>query len=390
MSSSPSTQTLAMMPSHHLFQLRHIKKLPHAYIFEFAQVLHGDDEDTTQEMNALSSSLSLSSNEANFTINKSFLYTSMIRLKIQDPSTEKPYTPFHLFMEQDGIELSETDSRDADSDSEETLQHCRTGDITPQFQSTGPDTTTTPKAESPCDRHPRRLVVRYLVKIYSNGHMGQHWTKLQIQDCVMIRFIAMRCTSQESPYCGTCTGDSFAQRVGILCGGTGISSCWQYLNRMKQEGKSVDMIAAYNSLDEVVMEPEHQHPYYEYETVVKKLASKGVHFFATVQKTTLPDHVDREDGDAPPSSMRQWKGGKGLITRDMIRIMLPSPFATSVKIIVCGPPPMIRFFCGTQCADKYMKRLYEGDLVEGYETAPLEEGSVLHELGYESHQVVIL
>jgi cytochrome-b5 reductase len=39
----------------------------------------------------------------------------------------------------------------------------------------------------------------------------------------------------------------------------------------------------------------------------------------------------------PPEN---WTGGVGFVTADMIKEKLPAP-ASDVKILVCGPPPMV-------------------------------------------------
>lgn len=40
----------------------------------------------------------------------------------------------------------------------------------------------------------------------------------------------------------------------------------------------------------------------------------------------------------PPNG---WKGGKGFVTADMIKKHCPAP-AKDIKILICGPPPMVK------------------------------------------------
>lgn len=72
--------------------------------------------------------------------------------------------------------------------------------------------------------------------------------------------------------------------------------------------------------------------------------------------------------DNPPEG---WKGGKGFITKDLLKETIPGPKEENVKVFVCGPPGL----CKT---------------ISGEKKSPAEQGELsgyLKELGYDDSQV---
>ena len=72
--------------------------------------------------------------------------------------------------------------------------------------------------------------------------------------------------------------------------------------------------------------------------------------------------------DHPPEG---WMQGKGHITPELLKTVLPEPKEGNVKIFVCGPPGLYKAVSGTK-------------------TSPAEQGELtgmLKELGYRSDQV---
>jgi len=72
--------------------------------------------------------------------------------------------------------------------------------------------------------------------------------------------------------------------------------------------------------------------------------------------------------DTPPSN---WPGGKGHITKELLKTVLPGPDAGNIKVFVCGPPGMYKAISGNKKSPQD-----QGDLA-GY----------LAELGYSKDQV---
>ncbi|KAH6650057.1 hypothetical protein F5144DRAFT_588635 [Chaetomium tenue] len=72
--------------------------------------------------------------------------------------------------------------------------------------------------------------------------------------------------------------------------------------------------------------------------------------------------------DEPP---KHWTGGKGFITKDLLKTVLPEPKDENIKVFVCGPPGMM-------------------DAISGNKKSPKDQGElkgILKELGYSPEQV---
>ncbi|KAH7208542.1 hypothetical protein DER44DRAFT_862855 [Fusarium oxysporum] len=68
---------------------------------------------------------------------------------------------------------------------------------------------------------------------------------------------------------------------------------------------------------------------------------------------------------------KEWTGGKGRISKDLLQTTLPDPKSENIKLFVCGPPGLMKAI--------------SGDMAN-----PVEQGElsgVLHELGYTKNQV---
>ncbi|KKK23542.1 hypothetical protein ARAM_000874 [Aspergillus rambellii] len=72
--------------------------------------------------------------------------------------------------------------------------------------------------------------------------------------------------------------------------------------------------------------------------------------------------------DNPP---KEWTGGKGFITKELLKTVLPEPKEENIKIFVCGPPGMYKAISGSK---KSLKD--QGEL-----------SGILKDLGYSAEQV---
>ena len=72
--------------------------------------------------------------------------------------------------------------------------------------------------------------------------------------------------------------------------------------------------------------------------------------------------------DQPPE---KWQGGKGFITKDLLKTVLPEPKEENVQVFVCGPPGMYKAISGPKVSPKD-----QGEL-----------SGILKELGYAKDQV---
>jgi cytochrome-b5 reductase len=72
--------------------------------------------------------------------------------------------------------------------------------------------------------------------------------------------------------------------------------------------------------------------------------------------------------DKPP---KEWVGGSGFITKELLKTVLPEPKNENVKIFVCGPPGLYKAISGPKKSPKD-----QGELA-----------GILKELGYDKEQV---
>ena len=72
--------------------------------------------------------------------------------------------------------------------------------------------------------------------------------------------------------------------------------------------------------------------------------------------------------DKPP---KDWQGGSGFITKDLLKTVLPESKEENIKVFVCGPPGLYK-------------------AISGPKTSPQDQGElsgILKELGYTKEQV---
>jgi cytochrome-b5 reductase len=72
--------------------------------------------------------------------------------------------------------------------------------------------------------------------------------------------------------------------------------------------------------------------------------------------------------DKPP---KDWAGGKGFITKELLKTVLPEPKEANIKVFVCGPPGLMKAISGNKVSAQD-----QGELT-----------GVLKELGYKEDQV---
>lgn len=154
--------------------------------------------------------------------------------------------------------------------------------------------------------------VDLMIKSYPQGNISAHMTTLKVGDSMKVR----------GPKGAMVYAPNLCKRIGMIAGGTGITPMLQIVRainrgRPKNGGTDrtkVDLIFANVNPEDILL------------------------------KDQL-DAVDREDPDFnvyyvlnnPPE---KWSGGVGFVTADMIKEKLPPP-APDMKILICGPPPMV-------------------------------------------------
>ena len=155
------------------------------------------------------------------------------------------------------------------------------------------------------------------------GKMSQYFGRLKVGDA-----ISLKGPTGSIEYLGRGNWQ-YAKRqikgmshVGMLAGGTGITPMYQIVQealRDTSDKTKFSLIFANQTLEDILLLPE-----------LNDLAEKHPDRF-TVHYT-----LDRPEPE--------WEGSTGFITAEMISAHLPPP-AASTLIVMCGPPPMIKFAC---------------------------------------------
>ncbi|KAL4897963.1 NADH-cytochrome b5 reductase 1 [Aspergillus ambiguus] len=151
-----------------------------------------------------------------------------------------------------------------------------------------------------------------LVKAYPQGNISKYLTTLKVGDTMKVR----------GPKGAMVYTPNMCRHIGMIAGGTGITPMLQIIkaiirNRPRNGGNDttqVDLIFA-NVNDEDILLRE------ELEQLAKE--DDGFRVFYVLN-------------NPPPG----WNGGFGFVTAEMIKERLPAP-AKDVKILLCGPPPMV-------------------------------------------------
>lgn len=150
--------------------------------------------------------------------------------------------------------------------------------------------------------------VDFMIKSYPQGNISAHMARLKIGDTMKMK----------GPKGAMVYTPNMCRHIGMIAGGTGITPMLQIVKAIQRgrplDRTKVDLIFANVNPDDILL------------------------------KEDL-DRLAREDADFnvyyvlnnPPEG---WSGGVGFVTADMIKAKLPAP-AADIKIMVCGPPPMV-------------------------------------------------
>jgi cytochrome-b5 reductase len=151
--------------------------------------------------------------------------------------------------------------------------------------------------------------VDLLIKSYPTGNISKHVAGLGIGDTMKIK----------GPKGAMVYTPNMVRHFGMIAGGTGITPMLQVAKaitrgRAAGDRTEVDLIFANVNPEDILLKD-------DLDALAATDASFRVHYVL----------------NNPPEG---WTGGTGFVTADMIKEKLPAP-ASDVKILVCGPPPMV-------------------------------------------------
>ncbi|KAL4906717.1 NADH-cytochrome b5 reductase 1 [Aspergillus multicolor] len=151
-----------------------------------------------------------------------------------------------------------------------------------------------------------------LVKAYPQGNISKYLTTLEVGQTMKVR----------GPKGAFVYTPNMCRHFGMIAGGTGITPMLQIIkaivrNRPRNGGNDttqVDLIFANVNPDDILLKDE-----------LEKLIAEDDGFRVYYVLNNPPEG---------------WTGGVGFVTPDMITERLPAP-ASDIKILLCGPPPMV-------------------------------------------------
>ncbi|GAB7362793.1 hypothetical protein MBLNU230_g3096t1 [Neophaeotheca triangularis] len=148
-----------------------------------------------------------------------------------------------------------------------------------------------------------------LIKSYPTGNISRHLATLKIGDVMKVK----------GPKGAMVYEPNMVRRFGMIAGGTGITPMLQIIRaiirgRAAGDKTEVDLIFANVNPEDILLKED-----------LDQLAKDdpGFRIYYVLNN--------------PPEG---WTGGTGFVTPEMMKEHFPAP-ASDVKILICGPPPMV-------------------------------------------------
>ncbi|KAL5433175.1 NADH-cytochrome b5 reductase [Paraphaeosphaeria minitans] len=148
-----------------------------------------------------------------------------------------------------------------------------------------------------------------LIKSYPTGNISKHVASMAVGQTIKVR----------GPKGAMVYTPNLVRHFGMIAGGTGITPMLQIIKailrgRAAGDKTEVDLIFANVNPEDILLKE-------DIDAIAAKDSKFRVHYVL----------------NNPPE---KWNGGVGFVTADMIKAKLPAP-APDVKILMCGPPPMV-------------------------------------------------
>ncbi|KAK3436590.1 hypothetical protein EUGRSUZ_C01134 [Eucalyptus grandis] len=176
-----------------------------------------------------------------------------------------------------------------------------------------------------------------LIKVYPEGKMSQHFAILKPGDVVEVK----------GPIEKFKYTPNMKKNIGMIAGGTGITPMLQVIDAILKnpdDNTQVSLLYANVSPDDILLKQKLD---------ILAASHPNLKIYYTVDNPT-----------------KNWKGGKGYISKDMAIKGLPAP-SEDALILVCGPPGMMKHISGDKAKDRS-----QGELT-----------GILKELGYTEQMV---
>ena len=214
-----------------------------------------------------------------------------------------------------------------------------TSAILTKFKPDAPDAKPVVRPYTPISEEDARGHVDLLIKKYPNGPMSTHLHDLQPGDKLEIKGPLPKYPWSANKH----------DHVALVAGGTGITPMYQLCRAIfsnPNDKTKVTLVFGNITEQDILLKQE-----------LDKLENTYPQRFRAFYVL-----------DNPPKS---WAGGKGVISQELLKKVLPEPKEENVKVFVCGPPGMMNAVSGNKKSPKD-----QGELV-----------GILKELGYTPEQV---
>ncbi|KAI9837021.1 MAG: NADH-cytochrome b5 reductase [Sarea resinae] len=178
-----------------------------------------------------------------------------------------------------------------------------------------------------------------IVKRYPNGPMSEHFHDLKPDQRLEFK----------GPIPKYAWTPNKHDHIALIAGGTGITPMWQLAQAIfknPEDKTKVTLVFGNISEQDILLKK-------EFEALENTYPNRFKAFYVL---------------DNPP---KEWAGGKGFITKDLLKTVLPEPKSENIKLFVCGPPPLYK-------------------ALSGVKKSPTDQGDftgALKELGYNADQV---
>ncbi|KAF3925251.1 Flavohemoprotein [Dactylellina cionopaga] len=192
---------------------------------------------------------------------------------------------------------------------------------------------------TPVSDEEARGYMTLLVKQYPKGPMSTHLHDMAVDQRLLVKGPLPKYPWEANKH----------EHIGLIAGGTGITPMWQLIRHIftnANDKTKVTLVFGNITEEDILLRQE-----------LAKIENEYPQRFRAFY--TL---------DNPP---KEWVGSKGVITKELLKTVLPEPKSENIKIFVCGPPGLMKAISG----DKKSPR-DQGELV-----------GVLKDLGYSQDQV---
>ncbi|KAL1970606.1 hypothetical protein VTN77DRAFT_4250 [Rasamsonia byssochlamydoides] len=178
-----------------------------------------------------------------------------------------------------------------------------------------------------------------VVKRYHDGPMSEHLHSLKVGDQVDFKGPIPKYQWEPNKH----------KHIACLAGGTGITPMYQLIRAIfknPEDKTKVTLVFGNVTEDDILLKKE-----------LDELENTYPQRFKVFYLLDKPS--------------KDWTGGKGYITKELLKTVLPEPKEENIKIFVCGPPGMYKALSGPKVSPKD-----QGELT-----------GALKELGYSKDQV---